>query len=100
MKAQKTVAVSVISIWLLLRLFPSSALSRGQAIGSLQWGAAIEGLQMSISTAGSSKADVPEFQVAFRNVGKQDVTLNLGFMLANGKVQFPRRIGLSLTEAS
>jgi hypothetical protein len=55
---------------------------------------------MSISAAGSSKADVPEFQVAFRNAGERDVTLNLGLMLANGKVQLPIRIGLSLTEAS
>ena len=92
--------VSVICIWLMLSLFPSSALSRAQAIDSLQWGAATEGLQMSISTAGSNKADVPEFQVAFRNVGEQDVTLNLGIMLANGKVQLPKSIGLSLSEAS
>jgi hypothetical protein len=55
---------------------------------------------MSISATGSSKADVPEFQVAFRNIGEQDVTLNLGFMLANGKVQLPKRIGLSLNEVN
>jgi hypothetical protein len=42
---------------------------------------------------------VPEFQVAFRNVGTEDVTLNLGFMLANGKVQLPQNISLNVTDA-
>ena len=55
---------------------------------------------MSISDAGSNNLHVPEFQVAFRNAGKQDVTLNLGFMLANGKVQLPQNISLNVTDAA
>ena len=35
--------------------------------------------------------DEPEFEVAFQNMGEQDVSLNLGIMLANGKVQLPRQ---------
>ncbi len=65
-----------------------------------QWGLATQGLQMSISTTGKDKVGNPEFQVAFRNVGEQDVALNLGIMLANGKVQLPDNVRLSLTDVN
>jgi hypothetical protein len=54
---------------------------------------------MSISAGGSGNVDVPKFQVAVRNLGARDVVLNLGIMLANGKVQLPDRIRLNLTDA-
>jgi hypothetical protein len=38
------------------------------------------------------------FQLALRNVGDHDVTLNLGWMLANGKFQLPNYISLNLTD--
>ncbi len=69
-----------------------------------QWGLTTQGLQMSISATGKDKVGNPEFQVAFRNVGEQDVTLNLGMMLANGKPLnggkslFPTNIRLNLTD--
>jgi len=47
---------------------------------------------MSTDPAGS------ELQVAFRNVGRKDVVLNLGSMLANGQVQLPHRIGINFTD--
>lgn len=99
MKAQKTIVLSAICICLFLSLFLSSALSRGRSIESLQWGAPVDGLQMSISATHSSNLDTPEFQVSMWNIGEQDVTLNLGTMLANGKVQLPERIGLNLTDS-
>lgn len=99
MKTQKAVVLRVISTCLFLNLFLSSASSRVQSIDSLQWGAPVDGLQMSLSTANSRKMDIPEFQVVVRNAGEQDVTLNLGFMLANGKVQLPESISLNLTDA-
>jgi len=37
-------------------------------------------------------------QLALRNVGDHDVTLNLGWMLANGKVQLPKYISINLTD--
>jgi len=37
--------------------------------------------------------------VALRNVGDHDVTLNLGSMMANGKVQLPDYINLTFTDA-
>lgn len=84
---------------LFLTLLISSASTRSQSIGSVQWGVPVDGLQMSISAADSQNLDVPEFQVALRNAGKQDVTLNLGCMLANGKVQLPQNISLNVTDA-
>jgi hypothetical protein len=38
-------------------------------------------------------------QLALRNVGDHDVTLNLGVMLGNGKVQLPDRIAMKFTDA-
>jgi hypothetical protein len=98
MKVQRPVVFSAICICLFLNLFSSSVSSRGQSLDSLQWGATIDGLQMSISIAESRETDVPEFQVALRNTGEKDVTLNLGMMLANGKVQLPTRISFNVTD--
>ncbi|MDT5270903.1 MAG: hypothetical protein QOH49_3089 [Acidobacteriota bacterium] len=98
MKTVKAAALSAIGICTLLALL-SPASSKGRAAENLQWGAPVDGLQMSILTAGSGNVDVPELQVALRNTGEWDVVLNLGIMLANGKVQLPERIRLSLTDA-
>src|ERR1051326_5385815 len=100
MKAQKTIALSVICICLFFSISRSSTSSEDQSLSSLPWGATVEGLQMLISTADSRKTDAPELQIIFRNVGEKDITLNLGMMLANGKVQLPNRIGFDLTDAS
>jgi hypothetical protein len=37
--------------------------------------------------------------VALRNVGDRDETVNLGYMLANGKVQLPSYLSLNFTDA-
>jgi hypothetical protein len=100
MKLQKSIGFGVIITYLFLNLSLSSASSRVQSIGNLQWGAPVNGLQLSISDAHSNNLQVPEFQVAFLNAGEQDVTLNLGFMLANGKVQLPQNISLNVTDAA
>ena len=78
----------------------SPAASRGQSVANQQCGAPVGGLQMCISTRHSSSAEAPELQVALHNVGQQDITLNLGIMLANGRVQLPSRIILHLTNAN
>jgi hypothetical protein len=74
--------------------------SRGQSAGDAQWGVTVDGIQMSISLTTPGRVDVPEFQIAFRNSGTQDVTLNVGIMLANGRVQLPDKIDLDLTDAN
>jgi len=52
---------------------------------------------MSLSSREPSDSDL---QLALRNVGDHDVTLNLGWMLANGKVQLPNYISLNLTDGN
>jgi hypothetical protein len=99
MKLRKAIVFGVIVTCLFLNLLLSSASSRVQSIGNPQWGAPVDGLEMSLSANDSHNLDFPEFQVALRNAGKQDVTLNLGFVLANGKVQLPQNISLNVTDA-
>lgn len=59
------------------------------------------GLQLSIvldsiqPLAGKS----PKFNVELRNNGKDDLVLNLGVMLANGRKQYPRAFVLILTDS-
>lgn len=99
MKTPQAMMLSAMSACSFLALLLSPAPSRGQSAGNPQWGAPVDGLQMSIAAGDPGDADGREFQVALRNVGKQDVALNLGIMLANGKVQLPERISLDLTDA-
>ena len=70
-----------------------------QSIESRQWGPATDGLQMSLSVSMSNPVD-PAFEIAIRNVGEKDISLNLGMMLANGKVQLPNKIHFSLIDGS
>jgi hypothetical protein len=57
------------------------------------YGNATNGVQMCLTSSG------PNLEVAFRNVGDRDVALNLGVMVANGKVQLPNRIAIKFTDA-
>lgn len=64
-----------------------------------EWGAGTQGLRMALSLGPPS--DVPkhrELYVAIENTGDADVVLNLGYMLANGKVMFPTAIQLIVTD--
>jgi hypothetical protein len=97
---KKISALLGLSLCGLLCLFLLAAKSDGQTGEGEKWGLPIQGLQMSISAVGQDKIAEPEFQVALRNIGEKDVTLNLGMMLANGKVQLPTGIRLILAEPS
>ena len=61
--------------------------------GDSDCGTAVDGLQMCLAPSGSN------LQLALRNVGDHDLTLNLGFMLANVKVQLPERVAMKFTDA-
>jgi hypothetical protein len=65
------------------------------------WGAASNGLQMSLSMAQETNTSLRSgaFLVGFRNVGNEAVLLNLGIALANGKTLLPQAISLRLTDA-
>src|SRR2546422_8817860 len=73
-----------------------SIVSAGQ-----KWGPVSAGLRMAISpiTSGPLPREGGEFDVAIQNVGDTDVVVNLGHMLANGKVMFPGAISLIVTDA-
>lgn len=79
-----------------LFILPRSAASPSDSLfDNLQWGQPDDGVQMSLS---SSDPNSSQLQVALRNVGKHDVTLNLGSMLANGKFQLPDHINIEFTD--
>jgi hypothetical protein len=70
------------------------------AYGTARWsqeitdcGRAVNGVQMCLVSSGSN------LQLGFTNVGDRDVTLNLGVMMANGKVQLPQRVTIRFTDA-
>ncbi len=66
-----------------------------------RWSAATNGLQLAISPVRETwtVGDDLEFQVALRNSGTNDVFLNLGFTLANGRRHFPDSISLVLVDS-
>ena len=97
---RRAIVFGVIGTCLFLNLFQSSVSSKVQSIGDEQWGRPVDGLKMSVLALDSPNLDVPEFQVSLQNAGTKDVTLNLGFMLANAKVQLPQNISLNVTDAT
>ena len=63
-------------------------------------GPVTDGLQLELSVSGTDHRSGPEFEVAIRNVGEKDCCLNLGMMLANGKVMMPDKIHLFLADCN
>ena len=63
------------------------------------WGQSTNGLRLGISVSPSNLPQAAaEFSLAFENTGDSDFVLNLGHMLANGKVMFPTAIRLIVTD--
>lgn len=64
------------------------------------FGAVVNGLQLRITpiSSGSTLPAHVQFEVALQNTGDSDFVLNLGTMLANGKVMWPDAIRLMLTD--
>jgi hypothetical protein len=88
---------AIAAIGLLLPSSREAPLTAGQA-----WGEPSGGLRIGIAAVNrdsASSADVP-FDVALENTGAADFVLNLGHMLANGKVMFPSAVRLVLTDPS
>jgi hypothetical protein len=75
---------------------------RTQNPGSLEHkiGPTNNGLQMSLAVIPSADNERPKFEISIRNIGTNDTSLVLGYMLANGKVMLPKNIGLILTDSS
>jgi RNA polymerase sigma factor (sigma-70 family) len=62
------------------------------------WGDAHNGLRLGIGPEAPGPGG-PRLAVALENVGKEDLVLNLGMMLANGRKQFPAALRVTLTDA-
>jgi hypothetical protein len=84
-------------------LSASHSVAQSQAVPAVaaEWGTVSDGLRMAISSLSSENTPPEErrFSVAIENVADRDVVLNLGYMLANGKVMFPTAVALILADA-
>lgn len=61
----------------------------------------VGGLQMTLylDQAAGVQSKAPKFKVELHNAGENDLILNLGIMLANGKRQYPSNVVLTLTDS-
>ena len=62
-----------------------------------EWGKPENGVQMSLFPASESTKDGFRFRVEIRNIGSNDLLLNLGGMLANGRKQYPDAVAVLIT---
>ena len=75
----------------------SAASSESQLLSAPAWGESTSGLRIGISaSSGTLSATGGDFRIALENIGSSDFVVNLGFMIGNGKVMFPRAVRLSL----
>jgi hypothetical protein len=86
--------IMILEVWACFLL--ASFCANAGALEDLPWGPPSNGIQVSLILINPKLNDL---QIAFRNIGNRDVVLNLGSMLANGKVQIPDKIVLNLTDA-
>src|SRR5690242_7739273 len=59
---------------------------------NVECGLAVNGLQLCLAGSGSN------LHLTFANVGERDVTLNLGIMLGNGKLQSPTQNAIKFSD--
>jgi hypothetical protein len=91
-RCHKTIAIA-----LLTGLLPvAGSLSAGPQLGP-----ANQGLRMNVRVESEEVGEgkVPKFRVELQNAEENDLVLNLGIMLANGRKQYPTEIVLILTDA-
>jgi hypothetical protein len=62
------------------------------------WGQSVDGLRIGIAGAPTVPSSGAGFNIALQNTGSRDFVLNMGMMLANGKVMFPTAVRLALTD--
>jgi hypothetical protein len=94
------------------RVEPPEAAAKGRAASGAPalasadvqpaWGKPKDGVRIGILEAGAGRGanGTAQLSVALENVGKDDVVLNLGIMLANGKKQLPTAVRLTLTDVA
>jgi hypothetical protein len=88
------VVLVAITVTMAQRVSPQSSLPATRA-----WGPSTDGLRIAISTASTTRSSTsPQFLISIQNISKTDFVVNLGSMLANGKVMFPEAVRLFLTD--
>jgi hypothetical protein len=90
-RMNRTRLILVVSFVLVTVLIAGLGSPQSQATAAC--GHPSNGVQMCLTSSGS------DLELAFRNIGNRDVTLNLGVMMSNGKVQLPDRIAIRFTDA-
>lgn len=69
-----------------------------QTTSGVMWGNARAGLRIGIAAVPATvSSERARFELSFSNVGNSDFVLNLGSMLANGRVMFPDAVRIGLT---
>lgn len=82
----------------------TAILSEGAIAGpfaQIAWGEELDGLRIGITQVHQLEQndyDKPRFNIALQNIGKKDLVLNLGIMLANGKEQYSTAVTLIFTD--
>lgn len=67
--------------------------------GQHVWGPSADGLRIGLAVlSGTDPGLSPQFEVSLQNTGKDDFVLNVGYMLANGRVMFPAAVRLELSD--
>jgi hypothetical protein len=56
-------------------------------------------MNVHLDAAAVGESKVPKFRVELQNAGEDDLILNLGITLANGRKQYPKDIVLLLTDS-
>jgi len=83
-----------------MSLIASTFLCLAALGGEPAWGPASEGLRIGISVVAEDADNrTPMFDIWIENVGEEDVIMNLGMMLANGKKQYPVAIRLRILDS-
>ena len=100
MKLPKTVHKNLFVV-LVASLLLLGGLSAALKPSVKTWGEAVSGLQMTIylDRAEGVPSKAPKFRIELRNAAEKDLVVNLGMMLANGKMQYPNALVLILTDA-
>jgi hypothetical protein len=93
-----TMSRGIVQAAVALALFVPAVWAQPQPVRA--WGPPSAGLQLGVSASAGSTAGAFSVDVSFKNTGPDDVVLNLGHMLANGKVMFPDAVRLGLTDPS
>ena len=91
-RGRKNLSIALLASLLSLVGLISAGPRSGQANRELKMN-----VRLDASAVGESK--VPKFRVELQNAGEDDLILNLGITLANGRKQYPKDIVLLLTDS-